>query len=317
MSTPPSGWYPDPAADAANPGRMRWWDGAWSEHVRDPEVAVASPADTVHEDVLVGAASTGSSVVGAAVVGAPAVSALAVEAPLLGSLPPVRLVPPQPTAAASSPATHAPVIAAATASRQPATAMPGTQPWNYASGGAAGTGERNPFSRASLTLGIATVASAILLGIIGGGFGIFSLLAAVLAVLFGILGMVRSKRTGTGKAASIWGTVLGPVGLVAALVVMVVLIVLSDPMFLQGFRDGVEGAQPRSPIEQQLLVELNARLADSGSTVMAVEMRCPADAGSDAAQFVCTAVGEDGSSAPVTASLSEGTLSWQMQVDPS
>ena len=37
------GWYPDPQ----DPARVRWWDGEWTEHVRDPQqssVATLAPA---------------------------------------------------------------------------------------------------------------------------------------------------------------------------------------------------------------------------------------------------------------------------------
>lgn len=46
MTQTPAGWYPDPdPASAAQPGRLRYWDGTgWTEHVNEPAVTATQPA---------------------------------------------------------------------------------------------------------------------------------------------------------------------------------------------------------------------------------------------------------------------------------
>ena len=84
-----------------------------------------------------------------------------------------------------------------------------------------GTDERNPFSLLALIFGIATVAAAALVAV-NPLAGLVAVVVGALALLFGILGIVRSFRTRTGRAASVWGTVLGPVGVIVAGIVWIV-----------------------------------------------------------------------------------------------
>lgn len=53
-------------------------------------------------------------------------------------------------------------------------------------------------------------------------------IAAVLAIVFGIMGMKKAKEVGTGRGMSIAGIVLGAVGLLATVVVIVLLFALGD-----------------------------------------------------------------------------------------
>jgi hypothetical protein len=53
-------------------------------------------------------------------------------------------------------------------------------------------------------------------------------LGPILAVVFGIIGLGKAKQTGTGRGMSLAGIILGVIGMIAAIVVTVALVLAAD-----------------------------------------------------------------------------------------
>ncbi|KQO94490.1 DUF2510 domain-containing protein [Leifsonia sp. Leaf264] len=276
MSTPPPGWYADPAAahDPTVPATaLRWWDGsAWTGHTHVP----APPAPV------------------AAQAPAAAHAPVAAFAPVIG--------PGSPTVAA---AVTSPVTDASTTAPDAAASVP------------LGTGERNPFSLLALIFGIAAVAAAALVALTAVSV-LATIAAGALAVLFGILGIVRSFRTRTGRAASVWGTVLGPVGVVAAGIVWIVAVIATPNLgipFVDYVDQEPEAAQQdalSASAEHLIMTDLRSVAVDDPTQQFPETVECPVAVAPTEGWFQCAITFEDGSTniAFVT-ELPTGELMWQ------
>lgn len=167
------------------------------------------------------------------------------------------------------------------------------------------TAERNPFSRYALIFGIATIAAAALVAV-NPLAGLVAVIAGVLALLFGILGIVRSVRTRTGRASSVWGTVLGPVGVILAGIVWIVAIIALTPNL--GF-PGMDYAQPLpEAAERQIMRELETAATADPSVPYPDTVECP---DTNEVQFLCTIHYLDGSTNVAVVSQTPSGLLWQ------
>ncbi|KQX07825.1 MULTISPECIES: DUF2510 domain-containing protein [unclassified Leifsonia] len=171
-----------------------------------------------------------------------------------------------------------------------------------------GSGERNPFSRYALILGIATIAAAAAVAVTPLA-GLVAVITGLLALLLGILGIVRSMRTRTGRTASIWGTVLGPAGVILAGIVWIVTSIAMTPnLGLPGF----DYPQPVSETAERRIMRDLERAAASDPSVPAPEsVQCPDDIGYDDVQFLCTIEYPDGSSNVAFVTQTASGLYWQ------
>ncbi|KQQ94125.1 hypothetical protein ASF62_08235 [Leifsonia sp. Leaf325] len=167
------------------------------------------------------------------------------------------------------------------------------------------TAERNPFSRYALIFGIATIAAAALVAV-NPLAGLVAVITGVLALLFGILGIVRSVRTRTGRASSVWGTVLGPAGVILAGIVWIVAFIALTPNL--GF-PGMDYPQPLAEAaERQIMRELETAATADPSVPYPDTVECP---DTDEVQFLCTIRFVDGSTNVAVVSQTPSGLLWQ------
>ena len=140
---------------------------------------------------------------------------------------------------------------------------------------------RNGLATAALVLGIASLVANLLL------------IPSILAVVFGVVGLVRAARFGgSGEGRAIGGILLGVGGVLAVLVELVLLV----PVLL-GLQHDAQLASLRSTVINQAAEE-GVRLTD---------VSCPATADLRApGRFTCDAVGADGAHLSIAVTATGG-----------
>ncbi len=222
----PSGWYPEPGS-----GRSRWWDGsAWgafqeivveAEDAAPAVIAVATPpavarvaAATVGSQPLAVAQPVAATPPGPAPLPVPAAPPVAVAAPV--AAPPVPAAPL--VAAAPSDSWPTPASTANTPAPQPATAatpayVPAGAIPSYFAATNAPRPPGNGIAIAALILGIwgfLTTGIPLFVGLFLGA------VPDILAIVFGIVGIVRANRIGgRGRVPATFGLVLGGLAFVS------------------------------------------------------------------------------------------------------
>jgi hypothetical protein len=110
-------------------------------------------------------------------------------------------------------------------------------------------------------------------------FGVLSFvclpfLGPILAIVFGFIGLSRAKQVGTGRGMSIAGIVLGIVGLLAAIVVTVVLVLAADEVEKTDFKETAEDLAVDSAIEANPGFTAEAECEDPSSTEVGTTFDC-------------------------------------------
>jgi len=280
---PVAGWYEDPAGG----GGVRWWDGStWTQHARPREVEpVAEVPGTTQGRHR---------------------SPVAEPAAPVAQRPTQQLVPQpihQPAYQPMAPRYQAAPTSIPNPSGQPAWAA---APHAIGPQGRAphGGGLYNPAWDAyhgknsaaawSLALGIISAALLLLTELLGYAPG----LPGIGAVIWGIVGISRSRRIGAGRARSIWGLSLGVVSLIAALIIhFVVVAAILGPHY---DRAGLENS----------IVQAFSSQAQRSVTAACPESP-PLTMGST---FQCTATETSGVTHPVVVTVRDdkGSLNWSV-----
>ncbi|WP_431245306.1 DUF2510 domain-containing protein [Leifsonia xyli] len=284
--SPAAGWYTDPA-DAA---RVRWWNGSrWTEHTRPQPESSSSAVDT--GTMPEAAAATlgprrAARLAEQAAAGTAAASA-ATPAPATPVYPPIVAYPAAPPAAQVQPYP----------SSFPAVPPPPAAPFATTPYNPSWTTYKDSNTAAALALGLGILSAGLLL--LTGVLGFVPGLPGIGAIIYGILGITRSGRLGSGRARAVWGLVLGAGSMLTAVLIHVVALgALLGPHYDQ------------AALQQEIVTEFSKQV---GQTVTA---SCPVSAPMTAGStFTCTVRDANGNSGviDVTVRDASGHISWVLR----
>ena len=288
---PVAGWYEDPAGG----GGVRWWDGStWTKHARPREVEPVSeaPGSTQgrhRSPVAAPAATIAQQPTQELVQHAPQQpiqqAAYQPIAPLYQAAPTSLPNPPGQPSWAQSAWPAAPQ--AAPLGRAPYGGGLYNPAWDAYHG-------KNSAAAWSLALGIISAALLLLTEILGYAPG----LPGIGAVIWGIVGISRSRRIGVGQVRSIWGLSLGVLSLIASLIIHLVLVAaILGPHY------------DRAGLENSIVRTFSTQAQRTVTAVCPVSP--PLTVGST---FQCTATETSGLTHPVLVTVEDdkGSINWSV-----
>ncbi|WP_374009926.1 DUF2510 domain-containing protein [Leifsonia sp. LS-T14] len=283
---PVAGWYEDPAGG----GGVRWWDGStWTQHARPREVEAAPEAAPDSAGSPQGRHRSPVAAPPAPVAPQPAQQLVLQPthqpAQQPAQQPAFQPIAPLPIHQPAYPPAYSPVAPLGKAPYGGGLYNPS---WDAYHG-------RNSAAAWSLALGILSAALLLLSEVLGYAPG----LPGIGAVIWGIVGISRSRRIGVGRTRSIWGLSLGVVSLIAALIIHFVLMAaILGPHY------------DRAALENSI-VRTFASQAQRTVTAVCPESP-PLTVGST---FQCTATESTGATHPVIVTVEDdkGSMNWSVR----